>query len=109
MKKILSILFLFIAFSVISHAQLSNRNMRLYTNLNQHYASQLYSACWGYRAPNGREYAILGCPGGTSFVDITDTTNIHEVGFQTGLSSSWREMKVYSHYAYIVSEASGSG
>jgi choice-of-anchor B domain-containing protein len=41
--------------------------------------------------------------------DITDTTNIHEVGFQPGLTSGWREMKVYSHYAYIVSEATGSG
>jgi choice-of-anchor B domain-containing protein len=83
--------------------------MALLSNLNQHYTSTLYSACWGYRASNGREYAIIGCPGGTAFVDITDTANIHEVGFQTGLTSSWREMKVYSHYAYIVSEATSSG
>lgn len=78
-------------------------------NLNQHYTSTLYSACWGYRAANGREYAILGCPTGTSFVDITDTTNIHEVAFKTGLSSSWREMKVFSNYCYVVSEATNSG
>lgn len=90
-------------------SQLGNSNMSLLVNLNQHFNSTLYSACWGYRAPNGREYAILGCPQGTAFVDITDTTNIHEVDFQTGLSSAWREMKVYSHYAYIVSEASNSG
>ena len=83
--------------------------MTLLANVNQHYTSTLYSACWGYRAPNGREYAILGCPQGTAFIDITDTTNIHEVDFQTGMTSSWREMKVYSHYAYIVSEATGSG
>jgi choice-of-anchor B domain-containing protein len=105
--------FLFIALllliAVSSQAQLGNSNMRQLINLNQHYASQLYSACWGYRAPNGREYAIVGCPTGTAFIDITDTTNIHEVGFQTGLASSWREMKVYSHYAYIVSEATNSG
>jgi choice-of-anchor B domain-containing protein len=92
-----------------SFSQLGNQNMNLLSNLNQHYATQLYSACWGYRAPNGREYAILGCPTGTSFVDITDSTNIHECDFQSGLTSSWREMKVYSHYAYIVSEASNSG
>lgn len=83
--------------------------MTLLANVNQHYTSTLYSACWGYKAPNGREYAILGCPQGTAFIDITDTANIHEVDFQTGLTSSWREMKVYSHYAYIVSEATGSG
>jgi choice-of-anchor B domain-containing protein len=91
------------------YAQLGNSNMYSLANLNQHYTSTLYSACWGYRAPNGREYAILGCPTGTAFVDITDTTNIHEVDFQTGLNSAWREMKVYSHYAYIVSEANNSG
>ncbi len=92
-----------------SRAQLGNSNMTLHANKNEHYTSTLYSACWGYVAPNGREYAILGCPTGTAFYDITDTLNIHEVGFQPGLTSSWREMKVYSHYAYIVSEATGSG
>jgi choice-of-anchor B domain-containing protein len=92
-----------------SKAQLGNHNMILLANLNQHYTSNMYSACWGYVAPDDREYALLGCPTGVSFVDITDTSNIHEVGFQPGLTSSWREMKVYSHYAYIVSEATGSG
>lgn len=92
-----------------SFAQLGNSNMSLLANKNDHPSPTLYSALWGYRAPNGREYAILGCATGTAFYDITDTTNIHEVDFQTGLSSSWREMKVYSHYAYIVSEATNSG
>ncbi len=81
-------------------------NMYLLRNLDEHGNS--YSACWGYTAPNGREYAILGCNTGTAFIDITDSANIHEVDFQTGLTSGWREMKVYSHYAYIVSEATGS-
>ena len=112
MKFKLSVITFFLSVILIiqqSFSQLGNQNMALLSNLNQHYASQLYSACWGYRAPNGREYAILGCPTGTAFVDITDSTNIHEVGFKTGNASSWREMKVYSHYAYIVSEAASSG
>ena len=99
-----------------SNAQLANQNTYLLANLNQHPVSNTYkySACWGYRAPNGREYAILGCYAGTSFVDVTDTANIHEVGFllPTNPASSaneWREMKVYSHYAYMVSEVSSSG
>lgn len=104
-----SFFILFLLTGTESVAQLSNSNMYLLANLNQHYTPTLYSACWGYVASNGREYALLGCPTGTAFVDITDTANIHEVGFQTGLTSAWREMKVYSHYAYIVSEASGSG
>jgi hypothetical protein len=62
----------------------------------------------GYVAPNGREYAILGCQTGTAFIDITDTTNIHEVDFVTGVTSGWREMKVFSNYAYVVSEGTNS-
>lgn len=91
-----------------SFSQLPNQNMYLLRNLNEHFSATLYSALWGYAAPDGREYAILGCPTGTSFVDVTDSANIHEVDYLTGLTSSWREMKTYSHYAYIVSEASNS-
>ncbi len=74
-----------------------------------------YSAIWGYTAPDGREYAILGCNGssgrtpGTSIIDITDDANPREAAFISGPASSWREMKTYRHYAYIVSEASNSG
>ena len=72
-----------------------------------------YSAIWGYTAPDGREYAILGVngstsyQGGTSIIDITDTDSLREVAFIPGLSSSWREMKTYGHYAYVVTEAGG--
>lgn len=86
--------------------------MYLLSNLNNHVSP--YSAVWGYVAPDGREYAIFGCYDGTSFVDVTDVNNIHQVGFipSTNPSSSsniWREMKTYSHYAYIVSEVPNSG
>lgn len=109
MKKIIILFFfIFIMKTVDLHAQLPNQNTYLLKNLNQHFTNTLYSAIWGYQAPDGREYAILGCPGGTSFIDVTDSANIHEVDFLTGLNSAWREMKTYSHYAYIVSEATDS-
>ena len=97
--------------SGITSAQLPDYNTHLLKHLNPRPSSfqYKYSACWGYTAPNGREYAIIGCQPGTSFVDITDSANIREVGFVAGSTSEWREMKVYSHYAYIVSEASNSG
>lgn len=95
-------------------SQLGNNNMYLLANLNFYSAPGPYSAIWGYKAPDGREYAILGAYTGTSFVDITDPSNIVEVGFvpTTAPGSSnniWREMKTYSHYAYIVSENANSG
>ena len=66
-------------------------------------------AIWGYTSPDGREYAILGCSEGTAFYDITDTNNVTESGFVQGLTNMWREFKTFGHYAYIVSEAGGSG
>jgi choice-of-anchor B domain-containing protein len=89
-------------------SQLPNQNMYLLKNLNQHFTSTLYSAVWGYAAPDGREYALLGCPTGTAFIDVTDSANIVEVDYLTGVTSAWREMKTYSHYAYIVSEGTNS-
>ncbi len=115
MTKFFSALFILSAFLVTdSYSQLENKNMYLLSNVNSHSSEGLYSAVWGYSAPDGREYAILGCYDGTSFVDITDPKNIHQVGFlpSTNPASTynlWREMKTYSHYAYIVSEVSNSG
>ncbi|MCB0729037.1 MAG: choice-of-anchor B family protein [Ignavibacteriae bacterium] len=110
MKKIFLLAFALVTIisSSNSFAQLPNQNMYLLRNVNEHFTSTLYSALWGYAAPDGREYAILGCPTGTAFIDVTDSANIHEVDYLPGLTSSWREMKTYSHYAYIVSEATNS-
>jgi len=93
-----------------TYSQLGNSNMTLFGNKNDHPGTggNLYSALWGYRAPDGREYAILGCATGTAFYDITDSANIVEVGFIPGPTSNWREMKVFSNYAYVVSEATNS-
>ncbi len=72
-----------------------------------------YSAIWGYTAPNGREYALVGVnggssyPGGTSIIDITDIPGLSQVAFIGGPNSSWREMKTYKHYGYVVTEAGG--
>ncbi len=110
MKKFLFVLSVFalIASSSI-FAQLPNLNMHLLGSLNPHPGSgTAYNALWGYVAPNGREYVIMGCQSGTSFIDITDSANIHEVAFIAGINSNWREEKTISHYAYVVSEAANS-
>jgi choice-of-anchor B domain-containing protein len=98
---------LLILFTVkVSSSQQLIHNTYLLKNLDNYSA---YSACWGYVAPNGREYAIIGVPEGTSFVDITDSSNIREVDFLPGpYNSTYREMKCYSHYCYIVTEEDSS-
>lgn len=67
---------------------------------------------WGWADPlDGKEYAIMGLEGGTAFIDISDPVNPIYLGMlpsQTG-SSTWRDVKVYSNYAFVVSEAGGHG
>ncbi|MBK9333583.1 MAG: choice-of-anchor B family protein [Ignavibacteria bacterium] len=105
MKKYFLSIFAILFIANLSYSQLPNQNTYLLANVDD-YTS--YSALWGYRAPDGREYAILGCQNGTSFIDITDSANIGEVDFVTGVNSSWREMKAFSHYAYVVAEGTNS-
>ncbi len=67
---------------------------------------------WGWTDPqDGTEYAIMGLGNGTAFVDISDPVNPVYLGkLPTHTSSStWRDIKVYNNYAFIVSEASGHG
>lgn len=106
MKKLLFLLMFLMLASGISYSQLANQNMVLLAQKDER--GNGYSGLWGWRAPNGREYAILGCQTGTSFYDITDSTNIRECDFVTGVNSGWREMKVFSHYAYVISEGLNS-
>ena len=69
------------------------------------------SANWGWTDPgSGREFAIMGRSNGTAFVEITDPVNPIYLGnlpSHTG-TSSWRELKTYSHYVYIVSDNNGA-
>ena len=67
---------------------------------------------WGWLDPlTQHEYAIMGRTSGTSFVDVTDPGNPVYLGNLPphGANSSWRDVKVYSNHAYIVSEAAGHG
>lgn len=67
---------------------------------------------WGWTDPvSGNEYAIVGSSSGTSFVDITNTEDLIVLGFlpTATTNSSWRDIKVYNNFAFIVSEASGHG
>ena len=67
---------------------------------------------WGWTDSfDGKEYALMGLDDGTAFLDISDP----EVPLYLGklpsatVNSSWRDIKVYEDYAFIVSEAPGHG
>ena len=67
---------------------------------------------WGWTDPSsGREYALVGRYDGTSFVDVTDSSNPRYLGnlpMTTGArGNSWRDIKVYKNHAFIVADGSG--
>ncbi len=67
---------------------------------------------WGWTDPlTGKEYALMGLNNGTAFVDISDPEFPIRLGrLPTHTSnSSWRDIKTYGNYAYIVSEAVDHG
>lgn len=66
-----------------------------------------YNDVWGYVAPNGKEYALLGATTGLAVVDCTDPTNPIERGFFPWQNSSWREIRSYRQYVYVCTEAAG--
>lgn len=67
-----------------------------------------YNDVWGYVAPDGREYAFLGTRSGTFILNCTVPSNPRQVGYFSGPSSTWRDIRTYRNYAYIVTEG-GAG
>lgn len=66
---------------------------------------------WGWTAPNGREFGIVGQTDGVGFVEVLPSGKLEYLGrldTQT-TPTSWRDIKVVSHHAYIGSEATDHG
>jgi len=54
---------------------------------------------WGHVDLNtGDEYAIVGIKDGVAVVNVTDPIKPVEVGTIDGISSGWRDVKVYQHF-----------
>ncbi|MFT5237122.1 MAG: choice-of-anchor B domain-containing protein [Ulvibacter sp.] len=67
---------------------------------------------WGWTdSLDGKEYALIGLSNGTAFIDISDPVSPVYLGkLPTHTSSStWRDVKVYQDFAFVVSEAGGHG
>ena len=75
---------------------------------------------WGFMDLNThREYAIVGYSSGTAVFDVTDAENPREVGFVSGQSTTWRDIKVHQFwnatdsrwnaYAYVTADNASDG
>ncbi len=63
---------------------------------------------WGWAAPDGTEYALVGLSNGISLVNIDAAAGAGEVAFVPGDYSLWRDLKTYGNYAYVVADQSSS-
>ncbi len=84
----------------------ADQRISLVGNVNS-YPAAGYNDIWGYTAPDNREYALLGVRNGTSIVEVTNPSALVERDFIPGPLSSWKDLKTYLHYAYVVTESSG--
>ncbi len=67
---------------------------------------------WGWTDPTtSKEYALIALNNGVAFVDVTNPNEAIYLGKlpTATVSSSWRDVKVYNNYAFVVSEASNHG
>ncbi len=102
MKKIIfCLLFPFIVFSQSSY------NLSLVGSYN--WSSSSYdsegSDIWGWKNPTtGVEYALVGLNSGFSVVDLSSPQNPFEVFFIPGVNTTWRDIKTWGNYAYVINE-----
>ena len=87
--------------TTVLNAQL---NLELLSNVQYDSAG---NDVWGYNAPDGNEYALMGTTRGISVVNITDPRNPIEVDFIIQENSTWRDIKTWGTYAYAVADQNG--
>ncbi len=68
---------------------------------------------WGWTDPlTGKEYAIVGCRTGTSFVDVSSPASPVLIGFlpsHNNVASLWRDVDTHGNWCFVGSEAAGHG
>ncbi len=62
---------------------------------------------WGYTAPNGDEYALVGTAAGTNIYNCANPSAPYLTGSIPGPGSIWRDIETYGPYAYVVTEGGG--
>lgn len=67
------------------------------------------SDVWGYVAPSGREYAILGMNHGAAFVEVTTPTEPVVIAVVPSVGTIWKEITTHGEFAYVVSDQVGEG
>lgn len=66
-----------------------------------------YSGCWGwFQSSTNKEYAIVGTSSKTYFIDVSNPASpvVIDSVMAARAACTWREIKTYQNYCYIVSD-----
>jgi choice-of-anchor B domain-containing protein len=98
--------FVFAFLSIQSHVA---AQVNMVQESNQYFPNEALSNLWGYTAPGGQEYALVGGATGTYIYQISSTGSLTYITKIDGPTSDWREIKTFTSgtttYAYVVTEA----
>lgn len=79
-----------------------NLNTTRLARFDEHLA---YNDIWGYTAPDGREYALLGETSGLDIVNVCDPLEPYEVAwFPHPFTCTWRDIKTWDRFVYEVND-----
>lgn len=101
MKKLLLITFLPVLVLSVNTLLAQNYNLQLRSTLD--FPGQTLANVYGY-AQNGHEYALVGARAGLAIVEVTNPEAPQLIVQLPGPVNLWKEIKTYSHYAYVTSE-----
>ena len=104
MKKLLILIIIIFSISVFSQ---SSSNISLIGFLD--YPGTEGNDVWGYVDSTGNEYALVGMQNGFSVVNLSNPQNPVESFFISGAQSTWRDIKVWDHYAYVTTDDGSDG
>ena len=86
----------------------SSLNMTLLANVAD-YAQEKYNDCWGFVDQNGVEYAIIGTQRATVIYSLEDPRQPIERAYIPGALSTWRDIKSFDNYLYVVADRGQDG
>ena len=111
MKNVLYYVLLVMSCKLHAQVSYSRFNIELLSLITPNFGvpsvdNRFYSGCWGwYQAAKNKEYAICGASNGTYFIDVSAPSSPSVCAYVAGrFACTWREMKTYQHYCYIVSD-----
>ena len=105
MKKITLLVALSLC-SVLSIFAQGTLNMNLLANVD---FPENCNDVWGYVAPDGTEYGIVGTVQATVVFSLADPTNPEQVFRVEGANSTWRDMKTWGDFIYVTTDVGQDG